>query len=110
MGRKRHSFLSNVSVDRFQRHPPATKCDSGQTVTIRWFSVLGEPFVGLVGMEADALLPSVIAPNSTETIAGMPNQRPALEPQRARASIGLADAALGCFQPVQLAPMEVERH
>jgi hypothetical protein len=67
--------------------------------------MLGEPLVSLVGMEAEALLPSVIASYGTKSIAWMAHQRPALEPQRACAAIGLADAPWRGFQPMELPSM-----
>jgi len=67
---------------------------------------LGEPRVGPVLVQADATLPTIIAPDSTQAIFGVPNHGSPFQSQRTGAPIGLAHAPLRRLQAVQLPPMQ----
>src|SRR5215469_1160516 len=110
LGRKRRSFLLDGVLARFDGDEPAAEGDGRQTATVDWFGPLGDTLVGFVGMQAEALFLAIIAAHRAASIPGMLDDGSPLEAKGLRPPIGLADAALGCFQSVQLAAMELVRH
>jgi hypothetical protein len=110
MGRKRRSFLLGGVLARSDGNEPAAESNGRQMATVGWFGTFRHALVNFVSMQAESLLLAVIAANGAASIGRMLDDGSPLEAKGLRPPIGLADAAKGGFQPVQLAAMEAERH